>query len=512
MATNPNINIEDRIAGATPIVVEGPRPLFRELPPAQPFPIRALGPVLQRAAQAISDVIQCPEVCSANSVLSVASLAAQGTADVMLPIGQGKRAPLSLFVLTVLDSGERKSSADSMALKPVRDFEHELAEYEAAERQSYNVKLAAHEVAAKQLTNKHKGDRNALEAALHDLGPAPQPPLISIIAPSSDPTFEGLYRIFQQGRPSIAALCDDAGSFLGGHSFKAEQKQAATANLCRAWDGSKLERIRAGDGVTVLYGRRLATHLMVQTGVSAAFLSDQQFADQGLLARFLISAPEGRMGTRFRDDAEYQKLAYSAALDLDDYNKAIARLLRQPIRWKNEHDRAVGVEFNLLGFAADARSLYVGFVNAIEKELTRNGSLYPVRAFASKLPEHAARIAGVLTLLEDPDADVVTAEMLANGIELGKYYLAEALRLSAVGMVDPALQRAERLRKWLVGRSSPIVGHSQVYQFGPAEIRDAKTARDTMKVLEDHHWVMSLPDGADIDGKHHRVAWRVVKC
>ena len=62
-------------------------------------------------------------------------------------------------------------------------------------------------------------------------------------------------------------------------------KQSTTAILCRAWDGSKLERIRGGDGVTVLYDRRLAAHLMVQPGVAAGFLSDSQFSDQGLLGR-----------------------------------------------------------------------------------------------------------------------------------------------------------------------------------------------------------------------------------
>ena len=112
------------------VVREGPRRLFRELPPPGQFPLDALGPVLSLAAEAITDVIQCPVECAANSVLAVASLAAQGHANVVLPIAQGKPAPLSLFLLTVLDSGERKTSADNMALKPVRDFERELASYE----------------------------------------------------------------------------------------------------------------------------------------------------------------------------------------------------------------------------------------------------------------------------------------------------------------------------------------------------------------------------------------------
>lgn len=341
-------DIAASIGNATPPRTEAPRPLYRELPPAEPFPVDALGPVLGKAAKAIESMIQCPMACAANSVLAVASLAAQGRANVILPIGQGKPAPLSLYLLTVLDSGERKSSADSMALKPVRDAEREIAALEAGQRATYQVKLAAHEANAKHLTNKLKNDRSALEAALHDLGPAPQPPLLSVLAPSGDQTMEGLFRIYQHGRPSLAMLCDDAATFLGGHSLRAEQKAVTTANLCRAWDGSKLERIRGGDGVTVLYDRRLSCHLMVQPGIAAGFLSDDQFADQGLLARFLVSAPAGRAGTRIRDDDAYQAMANHAELDMDDYNTAIAALLRQPVRWKDEKDRTLGVELDAL--------------------------------------------------------------------------------------------------------------------------------------------------------------------
>src|SRR5215469_6361704 len=39
---------------------EPPRPLTRELPPADPFPIDALGPLLRDAVQAIHDKLQAP--------------------------------------------------------------------------------------------------------------------------------------------------------------------------------------------------------------------------------------------------------------------------------------------------------------------------------------------------------------------------------------------------------------------------------------------------------------------
>lgn len=510
MATMPNI--QDRIAQAPETTGEGPRPLYRELPPAPVFPADALGPVLGKAAEAIEAVIQCPLACAANSVLAVASLATQGRANVILPIGQGKPAPLSLYLLTVLDSGERKSSADSMALKPVRDFEQEIAEAEAGERATYQVKASAYDASHKHLTGKLKSDRRALEAALHDLGPAPQPPLLSVIAPSGDQTMEGLFRIYQQGRPSLAMLCDDAASFLGGHSLKAEQKVGTTANLCRAWDGSKLERIRGGDGVTVLYDRRLACHLMVQPGVAAGFLSDPQLADQGLIARFLLSAPTGRAGTRFRNDTEYQAVARQAASELDDYNAAVASLLRQPVRWKNESDRALGVELDQLHFTAEARALYVGFANAIEAEIGPNGPLAMVRAFASKLPENAARIAGTLALTGNPTAHSIEVGPLADAIELAKYYLAEALRLMASGAIDPDLRQAETLREWLLSQPGDVIGLRDIYRLGPNSIRQADKARSAMKVLAEHGWARPLPDGAVIDGKAHREAWRIVRC
>ena len=92
----------------------------------------------------------------------------------------------------------------------------------------------------------------------------------------------------------------------------------------------------------------------------------------------------------------------------------LSRLLRQPIRWKDEFDRTAGVEMNRLELEPNARALYVEFANAIERELIPAGELATVKAFASKLPENAARIAGVLTLIANPDAWTIKAEVLGD--------------------------------------------------------------------------------------------------
>lgn len=505
----PAFAISDQIETADILEGEAPRPLFRELPPAESYPVDALGPTLAKAARAIETAVQCPMATAANSVLATASLAAQGIANVILPIGEGKLAPLSLFMITVSESGERKSTADGMALNTVRKVERDLCEAESAERRKYEISAASYDVAVNAAKRQHKNDRDALEKALAALGPPPPEPLQSVIAPSSDPTYEGLFRIWQHGRPSIGMMADDGASFIGGHSMKAEQRQTTTANLCRAWDGSKIERIRGGDGVTVLYDRRLACHLMIQPGVAAGVLSDDQLADQGLLARFLICSPAGRAGTRIRDDDAYSQKMPSVELDMAGYNDAISNLLRKPIRWKDEWDRARGIELLALPLDLEARALYVAFSNAIEAEMKPNGKLSTLKAFASKLPEQAVRIAAILTLVDDPVAMAVNETMLANGITLAKHYLSEANRLTAAGLTDPSLLAAQRLLDWLHEKSHELIGLKTIYQNGPNGLRDASSARSIMAILVDHGWVEKIDHGTEIEGKFHREAWRV---
>ena len=88
---------------------EGPRPLRRELSPADPFPIDALGQVLGAAADAIIDKVKCPDALAGCSVLAAASLAVQAHVDVGLARHGPRRDPLSLFLMTVAASGDRKS-------------------------------------------------------------------------------------------------------------------------------------------------------------------------------------------------------------------------------------------------------------------------------------------------------------------------------------------------------------------------------------------------------------------
>ena len=128
------------------------------------------------------------------------------------------------------------------------------------------------------------------------------------------------------------------------------------------------------------------------------------------------------------------------------------------------------------------------------------------------MAEHAARLAAVVALVDNLAAPVVSAAHIDAGIQIAEHYAAEALRLFATGRTDPNLLLAQKtldwLRlKWVEGFISPV----ELYQIGPNPIRDARTARKVIDILEDHGWLVPVDGGCEINGQRRREAWRVVK-
>jgi Protein of unknown function (DUF3987) len=143
MSTKPFLTLPSSIAEVIDLTqrLEPPRPLIRELPPADPFPIEALGDILELAAKGINDRVQAPMAICGQSVLAVGTLAVQGHADVELPTGQIK--PISCFFLSIAPTGERKTAADTEALWPAKKRETALREnYDRDLPNYHNAKMA----------------------------------------------------------------------------------------------------------------------------------------------------------------------------------------------------------------------------------------------------------------------------------------------------------------------------------------------------------------------------------
>ena len=255
---------------------EGPQPLLRAIPPGAVYPVHALGP-LTDAVRAVQGMTQAPMAIPAQSALAVASLAVQGFADVEM-LGGGFSPP-SLYCLTIAQSGERKSSCDKPLMAALREYEREQARTLRDAMTKWHNAQALWKGEREQIlaqAKKGKGaNKTAAQADLNALGPEP------IAPPSTDrtvtePTFEGLTRLFAEGQPSLGIFSDEGGQFIGGHAMNSDNRLKTLAALNDLWQGNPIRRTRAGEGHTTLYGRRLAVHLMAQPGVVRAFIDEDE--------------------------------------------------------------------------------------------------------------------------------------------------------------------------------------------------------------------------------------------
>src|SRR6056297_3284985 len=231
-----------------PFKTEGPQPLVREIAPGNAYPMEALGP-LRGAVEAVQGMTQAPVAIPAASALSVASLAVQGFADVET---LGGPRPLSLYALTIAQSGERKSACDAPLMAALRDHEKEQAKAQRDDMESWRSAHALWKGDRDRIladAKKGKGEKRiAAEADLDALGPEPAAP------PSADrtvtePTFEGLTRLFATGQPSLGLFSDEGGQFLGGHAMNSDNRQKTLAARTDLWQANPMRRTRAGYGL-----------------------------------------------------------------------------------------------------------------------------------------------------------------------------------------------------------------------------------------------------------------------
>lgn len=482
---------------------EAPVPLLPPEEIAQDYPVEAFGDgFLAKAINGIVDVAQVPPAIAAQSVLAAAALVVQPFVNIVLPTRQVR--PVVLYLTTLADSSDRKSTSDDLAISGVLEFQQ--GRYPAYNEAmiEHTAALEAHKVRIARTKGKDKSAEDTRQDMI-ELGAEPKPPKPPTLLVKKG-TMQGLVELFVRGSTSLGLFSSEGGSWFGGYGLKEENRLHTAATLSEFWDGSAIEENTKGGGFIYLMGRRLSFHMMIQPGVADDIFSNPILRDQGFLNRLLVAAPHSLAGTRFHRDPRP-----SSFQDIDHFKRRLVQALGQSPKVDQENG---GLILDNITMTEEAQKMWWAFSDHIEAKIGPKGEWRTIKGMTGKLAEQAARLATVIAVFQNGRLKTVeeglSATDLSRGVKLAEFYASEFVRLIERPSVTPLEKNAEIMRAWLVdSHKKPIVALSTLSQLAPRTVRGKANALAAMEMLESARHVVKLSGGTVIDGKRAKDAWRV---
>lgn len=450
--------------------------------PARAYPLDALPMLMQDAVKEVQDYAMAPMALVACSALSNLSLAAQGLYDVQRDVGL--TGPISLYMLAIAESGERKSTLDTFFIKPARDYEVACLVAAAPELKKYDTDLQMWGAKSKGMLEKisqvaREGkDTSAYESvfSLHDAAKPVAPVVPRVLY--SDATPEALTRGLASEWPSGGVISSEGGAVFGGHGMGKESQMRNLAVLNELWDGKPIRIDRRTSTSYTVNGARLTVAVQVQPATLSAFMegSGPLARGSGFIARFLTCFPESTQGTR-----AYKKSPPNWPL-LDRFRDRIADLYATNPVIENG-----ALKPTMLYLSNDALSVWIDFYNEIEVQLGNGGDLQNVRDVASKTADNAARIAALFHVLAG-EAGSISEIHMRSGARVAKWHLNESQRVFAGGIASAGYSDAQKLEDWLVAyckdHGVAEVSVQTISQRGPAALRKKSAHTPVLDELE----------------------------
>lgn len=481
---------------ATRDAPQEPIPLMPELGPETPYPVDALGPILGGAARAMHDAIQAPLALCGQSVLAAATLAVQPHANVCV---DGRPYPLSNNFISIAESGERKTTLDSLALRQHYEIERLRRQQYRDELKVFKAKKALYEkeLSTKLAKVKSQEEIDRIYQEIEEPNEPVNPRFLT-----EEPTAEGILKLLNEGTRTLGVFSSEGGQLFSNHSFKEENFVKTAAFFSRTWDGNRVDNTRATTDSIIVDNPRVSIHVMLQPIIAERIIKDPLLKGQGFLARALICFPASTIG-----DRPYRNIDLTQSESMLRYWAVIQEILSRPLPFDDLKKR--NLLPRTLKLSEGAYQQYVSFYNHVEERLKKGAALIDVKEFGCKAAEHVLRLAGMMTVVDCFDAEEISSTFVERAIAIADYNIEERLRLIGLA-ADPNLLLAQRVLDWCRFQKIEIIHSQRIIQYGPRPLREKKKAECVWKILEEYGWFRRLPPSALVDGKPRKMAWEVV--
>lgn len=426
-----------------------------------PYPLAAFYLVIKNAAEEVRGRTQAPDALVGMEMLAAMAVCAQGLFDVRLPSGQVR--PLSLNLLAVADSGERKTGVHNLVAEPLYAFDK-------ANMEEYSASVDAYELENRIWKSVDSGLRRQVTKLAQDGQPIDELRLKLSAHAKHKPIKPRARRIMRQNATeraildalegdgeSIAFISDEGEIIIKGGALR------QTGVLNKAWDGAAMLTLDRSDGVSIVAcNPRVTVSYMVQSQVLKELLDRRGdiMRGSGHWARYLVGCPASTQGTRFtfQLDAEW--------CHLPKFHERMDEMLGE---FGRRLDSGVANR-TTLEFAEDAVPRWIDIANHTETMLQPWGYMHDIKDFASKGLELAGRIAALLHVFSKQEGKI-SVESLNRAVEIIDWHLHEFKRIFSPPSVPQEQRDAQVLEHYLHAnywcRNFTFVQKNLVLRNGP---------------------------------------------
>lgn len=440
------------------------------------LPTHALPPLLRDSVHEAQTNIQAPVPLIFAGALTAITLVSQGLIDVKKPNGQ--QVPVSLMLLTIADSGERKSTVENIFLAPVRQFQNEqkalyqqkLTEYQAKQVLWEAQQKSILKAIAKKTTQNTTSGEEEHQFMEHEAKKPAKPRLFKLLY--EDATVEVLFAGLHHHWPSAGLISSEGGDVLNGPALHKLSKQNAI------WSGDSITVDRVTADNYELINARLTTALMVQESAFQNYMQrhGEKSRGSGLWARFLVCQPVSTQGTRFLQHTS------SSWTYCDQFSQRISELLAQNLALLSDPTRPKQV----LQFCAQACTRWLEIFNAIESQCRPFGLFAGAHDHAAKLADNIVRVAALLHYFEGIEGDI-PLHTLETAIQIGLWYSAEFRRIFVPPPPIPQeVLDATALDNYLWTlrrRGGRYIRKNSLMQYGPKPTRNKNRLNKAIDIL-----------------------------
>ena len=381
----------------------------------EPFPVDALPPDIGEYVEAVAESTQTPVDMAGTSALVFISACTQGKYVV-----EGKADWIELeniFGNVIAPPSERKSAVLHAIVKPGDNYETQynfrnaaLVEYSKMQKRI----LERRQKAIEDKVAKGNAEEGEMDRIAQEIAEFVEVKPMQLYV--DDITTEKLVSVMASNHGRAALISSEGGIFdtLAG----IYTRNVNIDVMLKGYSGDTIRVDRIGRESESIMNPTLTILLMTQPKVVSDVLSNATFRGRGLTARFLYCLPTSSVGCRRFQSSPVPEAVYQR------YEQKIVNLLEEEYQAKPR----------TITLSPEASAMLTAFADEIEPKMKTEYA--EIADWVGKLVGNTLRIAGLLCragvflapeFLSEKSTLVISAEVMANAIKLGRYYLSHAL-------------------------------------------------------------------------------------